>query len=62
MIAIIFSIAGLILFGIFNYFFVIEDAPRIVKIILSILSLIPFVGAAAYLIFVIIGIFDHYPQ
>ncbi len=59
MIAIIFSIAGLILFGIFNYFFVIEGAPRIVKIILGILSLIPFVGAAAYFIITIIGIFNH---
>lgn len=59
MIAIIFSIAGLIFFGIFNYFFVIADAPRIVKIILGILSLIPFIGAVAYFIITIIGIFNH---
>ena len=61
MIVIIFSIAGLIFFGIFNYFFIISDTSRIGKILLGILSLIPFVGAVAYFIITIIGIFDHYP-
>lgn len=61
MIVIIFSIAGLIFFGICNYFFIISDTSRIGKILLGILSLIPFVGAVAYLTFVIIGIFNHYP-
>lgn len=59
MIAIIFSIAGLIFFGISNYFFVLADTPRIEKILLGILSLIPFLGAVVYFICVIIGIFDH---
>lgn len=59
MIAIIFSIVGLIFFGIFNYFFVLADTPRIEKILLGILSLIPFIGAVAYFICVIIGIFYH---
>ena len=59
MIAIIFSIAGLIFFGIFNYFFIISDTSRIGKIILGILSLIPFIGAVAYFIITIIGIFNH---
>ena len=59
MIAITFSIAGLIFFGIFNYFFIISDTSRIGKIILGILSLIPFIGAVAYFIITIIGIFNH---
>ena len=59
MIAIIFSIAGLILFGISNYFFVLSGTPRIQKILLSILSLIPFIGAVVYFILTIIGIFSH---
>lgn len=59
MIAIIFSIAGLFLFGLCNYFFLMGDTPRIQKILLGILSLIPFIGAVAYLIITIIGIFYH---
>lgn len=59
MIAIIFSIAGLILFGLLNYLFVLSDTPRIQKILLGILSLIPFIGALAYFILTIIGIFSH---
>ena len=59
MIAIIFSIAGLIFFGIVNYFFVMGNTPRIQKILLGILSLIPFIGAVAYFIIAIVGIFDH---
>lgn len=59
MIAIIFSIAGLFLFGLCNYFFVMGDTPRIQKILLGILSLIPFIGAVAYFIITIVGIFDH---
>lgn len=59
MIAIIFSIAGLILFVMLNYFFVTKGVPRIGKIILGILSLIPFIGAVAYFIITIIGIFNH---
>ena len=61
MIVIIFSIAGLIFFGLLNYFFVLSGTPRIQKILLGILSLIPFIGAVAYFIITIIGIFDHYP-
>lgn len=59
MIAVIFSIAGLIFFGIVNYFFVMEDTPRIQKILLGILSLVPFIGAVAYFIITIVGIFSH---
>lgn len=59
MIVIIFSIAGLIFFGICNYFFIISDTSRIGKILLGILSLIPFIGAVAYFIITIIGIFNH---
>lgn len=59
MIAIIFSIAGLFLFGLCNYFFLVDDTPRIQKILLGILSLIPFIGAVAYFILTIIGIFSH---
>jgi len=59
MIAIIFSIAGLLLFGLCNYFFLVDDTPRIQKILLGILSLIPFIGAVAYFIITIVGIFDH---
>ena len=40
-------------------FFLIGDTPRIGKIILGILSLIPFIGAVAYFIITIIGIFNH---
>lgn len=58
MIAIIFSIAGLIFFGLLNYFFII-DIPRIQKILLGILSLIPFIGALVHFILTIIGIFSH---
>lgn len=59
MIAVIFSIAGLIFFGLFNYFFLVEDTPRIQKILLGLLSLVPFIGAVAYFILTIIGIFNH---
>ena len=59
MIAVIFSIAGLILFGLLNYFFVTKDVPRIGKIIWGLLSLVPFLGAAANAVFLSIGIFDH---
>ena len=59
MIAIIFSIAGLILFVMLNYFFVTSDVPRIGKIIWGILSLVPFLGAVANFIFLSIGIFGH---
>lgn len=59
MIAIIFSIAGLFLFGLWYYFFLVDDTPRIQKILLGILSLIPFIGAVAYFIIIITGIFDH---
>lgn len=56
---IILSIAGLPFCALFNYFFLIGDTPRIGKIILGILSLIPFIGAVAYFIITIIGIFNH---
>lgn len=59
MIAIIFSIVGLIFFGIANYFFIIADTPRIGKILLGISSLIPLIGAVGYFIIIIVGIFDH---
>lgn len=59
MIAIIFSIAGLFLFGLCNYFFLVDGTPRIQKILLGILSLVPFIGAVAYFILTIIGIFNH---
>lgn len=61
MIAIIFSIAGLIFFGLLNYCFVTKGVPRIGKIIWGILSLVPFLGAVANSIFLSIGIFNHYP-
>lgn len=61
MIAIIFSIAGLIFFGLLNYFFILSGTPKIQKILLGILSLTPFLGAVIYFILIIIGIFNHYP-
>lgn len=59
MVIIISSVIGLILYGIFNYFFIMEDSPRIVKILLGVISLIPFIGAVGFLVTVIVGIFCH---
>jgi hypothetical protein len=59
MITLIFSITGLLLYIILNYFFVAECFSRIGSIVFGILSLVPFIGAFAGFTVLITGILHH---